>query len=58
MIPNGPPARRADPGTVVLLVESEPERFPGLRASVEETRAAGVQATGDHVDYGKGEGDG
>lgn len=43
--PNSPPAKRSTPGTVVLLVESEPERFPGLQAAVEETRAAGVQAT-------------
>jgi hypothetical protein len=43
--PNSPPAKRSKPGTVVLMVESEPERFPSLRAAVEETRAAGVQAT-------------
>lgn len=44
--PNSPVGHRTDtPGTVVLLVESEPERFPSLRAAVEETRAAGVQAT-------------
>jgi len=43
--PNSPPAKRSEPGTVVLMVESEPERFPSLRAAVEETRAAGVQAT-------------
>ncbi len=44
--PNGPPGHQtATPGTVVLLVESEPERFPSLRAAVEETRAAGVLAT-------------
>ena len=43
--PNGPPTKQTDPGSVVLLVESEPERFPDLRAAVEQTRAAGVQAT-------------
>jgi hypothetical protein len=43
--PNGPPTKRTDPGSVVLLVESEPERFPDLRAAVEQTRAGGVQAT-------------
>lgn len=40
--PNSPPANRSTPGTTVLLVESEPERFPSLRGAVEETRAAGV----------------
>lgn len=43
--PNGPPAKRTDAGTVAVLVEAEPERFLGLRAAVEETRAAGVLAT-------------
>jgi len=43
--PNSPPSKQSDPGKVVLLIESEPERFPSLRAAVEETRAAGVQAT-------------
>lgn len=43
--PNAAPARRTDPGSVLILVESEPERFPSLRGRVEETRAAGVQAT-------------
>lgn len=43
--PNSPALKRTDPGKVVLLIDSEPERFPSLRASVEETRAAGVQAT-------------
>ncbi len=42
--PNSPPANRSAPGTTVLLVESEPERFPSLRGAVEETRAAGVHA--------------
>lgn len=43
--PNSPPAQQAPPGTVALLIESEPERFPSLQAAVEETRAAGVRAT-------------
>lgn len=43
--PNSPPAKQSKPGTVTLLVESEPEYFPGLQAAVHETRAAGVQAT-------------
>jgi hypothetical protein len=43
--PNSPPSKQSDPGKVVLLIESEPERFPSLRAAVEETRAAGVQVT-------------
>jgi len=30
------------PGTVVLLVGAEPERFDGLQSSINETRAAGV----------------
>lgn len=43
--PNSPPQRRTDPGNVAILVQAEPERFPSLRAAVEETRAAGVVAT-------------
>jgi Baseplate J-like protein len=43
--PNSPPERRTDPGTVAILVQAEPERFPSLRAAVEETRAAGVVTT-------------
>lgn len=42
---NSPPARRTDPGNVAILVQAEPERFPSLRAAVEETRAAGVVVT-------------
>ncbi len=38
-------ANRTEPGTVSMLVDAEPERFPGLRAAVEQTRAAGVVAT-------------
>jgi hypothetical protein len=43
--PNGPPFKQSAPGSVVLLVESEPERFPDIRTDVEQTRAAGVLAT-------------
>ncbi len=43
--PNSAPAQRALPGTTVLLVDSEPERFPGLQTVVEQTRAAGVRTT-------------
>ncbi|MET0624727.1 MAG: hypothetical protein ABW250_17400, partial [Pyrinomonadaceae bacterium] len=43
--PNGPPGKRTPPGTAVLLVESEPERFLSLRTAVEQTRAAGVMVT-------------
>lgn len=43
--PGSPPAKRSPLGTVTLLVEAEPERFPSLQAAVHETRAAGVQAT-------------
>lgn len=42
--PNSVLDKRSDPGKVVLLVESEPERFESLRAGIEQTRAAGVQA--------------
>jgi Baseplate J-like protein len=43
--PNSPPAKRTAPGTVALLIESEPERLLSLQAAVEQTRAAGVQVT-------------
>ena len=43
--PNSAPAKRTTPGTVALLIESEPERFLSLQAAVEQTRAAGVQVT-------------
>lgn len=43
--PNSTFDKRSIPGQVVLLVESEPERFPSLQAAVQETRAAGVEAT-------------
>lgn len=42
--PNSPGALTA-PGTVFLLVETEPERFVGLQSRVNETRAAGVLST-------------
>jgi hypothetical protein len=43
--PNSPPDHRSELGSVTLLIEAEPERFPSLNAAVQETRAAGVQAT-------------
>lgn len=43
--PNSPPDHRATSGSVTLLIESEPERFASLNGAVQETRAAGVQAT-------------
>lgn len=43
--PNSPTVKQSALGTVALLIESEPERFPSLRAAVEQTRAAGVKAT-------------
>jgi len=43
--PNNPPARRTDPGNVVLLIAAEPERFPSIRNAVEATRAAGVRVS-------------
>jgi Baseplate J-like protein len=33
------------PGTVTMLVETEPARFPGVVAAVNDVRAAGVQVT-------------
>jgi hypothetical protein len=38
-------ANSSPPGTVYLLVEAEPARFPSLQAAVSERRAAGVLAT-------------
>lgn len=43
--PNAPVARRTSPGSVTLLVESEPERFAALAAEVNNQRAAGIAAT-------------
>lgn len=43
--PNSAPGKTSPPGTVTMLVEARPERFNSLRAAVEQTRAAGVQAT-------------
>jgi len=43
--PNSSPLKRSDPGSVTLLVETEPERFVSLEGAVQETRAAGVLAT-------------
>lgn len=41
--PNGPEAKKSDPGIVKLLVESKPGFFAGLQSAVEENRAAGVR---------------
>lgn len=43
--PNSPPDHRAELGSVALLLEAEPERFPSLNTAVHDTRAAGIQAT-------------
>ncbi|MCY7277774.1 MAG: baseplate J/gp47 family protein [Phormidesmis sp. CAN_BIN44] len=43
--PNSPPAKQSALGTVKLLIEAEPERFPSLQTAVEQTRAAGIQTT-------------
>ncbi len=44
--PNGPPGKTPPAnGMVTLLVDTPPERFSEVQARVEETRAAGVQAT-------------
>ncbi len=40
--PNTLNGKASSPGTVNLLVETEPGRFPSLQAAVNETRAAGV----------------
>ena len=37
--------KQTPPGTVTMLVETEPARFPGVVAAVNDTRAAGVQVT-------------
>jgi hypothetical protein len=38
-------AQKSDPGTVTLLVETEPERYLSLQAKIDEVRAAGVRTT-------------
>ena len=43
--PNGAPEKRSDAGTVLLLVDTKPERFVSLRGAVNDVRAAGVLAT-------------
>lgn len=43
--PNSAAGKASPPGTITMLVEAKPERFNSLRAAVEQTRAAGVQAT-------------
>jgi hypothetical protein len=37
--------KQTPPGTVEMFVETEPARFPGVVAAVNDTRAAGVQVT-------------
>jgi len=43
--PNGAAGKRSEPGTVSLLVATEPERFASLASALHETRAAGVEVT-------------
>ncbi|MFN8483146.1 MAG: baseplate J/gp47 family protein [Anaerolineae bacterium] len=44
--PNGPPGKTPPAaGMVTLLIDTPPERFADAQGRVEETRAAGVQAT-------------
>ncbi|PKH00464.1 hypothetical protein [Paraglaciecola sp. MB-3u-78] len=43
--PNGPELKRSEPGTTVLLIEAEPERFPSLQTEVHNTRAAGIDVS-------------
>lgn len=43
--PNNLNGKASAPGTVVLLVETDPGRFPSLQAAIDQTRAAGVQTT-------------
>ncbi|HVG43430.1 MAG TPA: baseplate J/gp47 family protein [Longimicrobium sp.] len=43
--PNGVPGKRCDPGTVTMIVESEPERLPQVLDAVHRARAAGVRLT-------------
>ncbi len=43
--PNSAPPKGSDPGTVLLLVSTPPERFVSLQSAVQQTRAAGVLAT-------------
>lgn len=43
--PNSAPAKQSEAGTAILMVDSEPERFPSLQTRIEQTRAAGVRTT-------------
>ena len=43
--PNSAPAKQSEAGTTILMVDSEPERFPSLQTRIEQTRAAGVRTT-------------
>jgi hypothetical protein len=43
--PNGAPGKTSPPGQVVLLVATEPARYPSVNAALQQTRAAGVLAS-------------
>ncbi|SEE85015.1 Baseplate J-like protein [Rhizobiales bacterium GAS191] len=43
--PNGAPGKTSAPGTVLLLVSTQPARYGSVNARIQETRAAGVLAT-------------
>lgn len=43
--PNSPIANRSAPGTLSVVLETDPQRLAGLRTAVHDTRAAGVVAT-------------
>lgn len=43
--PEGSPPKTSPPGTVILQIQTEPERFLNIQSAVQETRAAGIQAT-------------
>jgi len=43
--PNSAPGKTSDPGTVALLVSTEPARYASVNGRVQETRAAGVLAS-------------
>jgi hypothetical protein len=43
--PNAAPGKTSKPGTVLLLVSTEPARYASVNARIQETRAAGVLAT-------------
>jgi len=43
--PNAGLTKRSANGTIAVLVDAEPARFPGVRDAIEQTRAAGVRAS-------------